>query len=542
MRSSVQLRRICERVARQVNAPSRYYGPDVSGPGQIPCTLRLEWTIDVDSIGNIMRVAGLSVTSVSTLRHRFGRVRDTRLRLLHSSTRMQQNPGNVREMPAEWLRRIIEDDTKPPKLYAWTPQNLSVGGGAEFESVKGARTGSGTYGRGDDERRRIFVLGIGNIGILYAICLSRIANNPPPITLVVHRRELLERWVAEPGIELIRHGRAHRNAKFDIEWWTDTAPGRGHNTEVAAGRSISNLIVATKASIALPQIDRIRRYLDSNSTVAFAQNGMCKLWPPVGDTYVRARFPDGTNPNWIACVTTHGVTSQGPFRSIHAAPANALVGPVMSNGVDRTDEQIGYLMRQIASAPDLDARVVPRKELWIAQLEKLVVNAIINPLTAVLRCKNGEIFVPRDDGLPAVIDKLLTEASKMLNTLIRDPASDGILNSDSLNQEATSDEVFESQGASREQLLERFSFPRLRTMVLEVGAKVSANTSSMLQDVRAGKPTEIDDFNGWLIDMAKLLDKGLQLPTHEKLIALVKGQAVLTRGELCAKLLAENHS
>ncbi|KAI0550279.1 ketoisovalerate reductase [Xylaria curta] len=488
-----------------------------------------------------MRVAGLSVTPVSALRHHFRGVRGTRLRLLHSPTQMQ-NPGNVREIPAEWLRRIIEDDTRPPKLYAWTPQNLSAGGGAELESVEGTRAGSGTHGRGDSDRRRVFVLGIGNIGILYAMCLSKIADNPPPITLVVHRKELLERWVAEPGIELIRHGQAHRNARFDIEWWTDTAPGRGHTTEVAAGRSIGNLIVATKASDALPQVDRIRRYLDENSTVAFAQNGMCKLWPPVGDTYVRARFSDRTSPNWIACVTTHGVTSQGPFKSIHAAPANALVGPVMSNGVDRIDEQTGYLMRQIASAPGLDARVITRKELWIAQLEKLVVNAIINPLTAVLRCQNGEIFVPRDDGLPTIIDKLLSEASKTLDALIRNPASDGILSSGSLNQEATSDNpVIESQGASREQLLERFSFPRLRTMVLDVGAKVSTNTSSMLQDVRAGKPTEIDDFNGWLIDTAKLLDKGLRLSTHERLIALVKAQAVLTRGGLCAKLLAENH-
>ncbi|KAH8166997.1 hypothetical protein CIB48_g1223 [Xylaria polymorpha] len=443
-----------------------------------------------------------------------------------------QSARNPRETSAEWLRRIIEEDTKPPKLYAWTPHNLSGGGGVR----------SGIYGRDDnDDGRRIYILGVGNIGRLYAMCLSKIVNRPP-ITLVVHRKELLERWVAEPGLELTRYGQAHTNADFDIEWWTDAAPSGGPTSEVATGRSISNLIVATKASDALPQIDRVRRYLGSNSTVAFAQNGMCKLWPPAGDTYVRARFPDGTSPNWIACVTTHGVTSQGPFKSIHASPANALVGPVMQSRV-MDEEQTGYLMRQIASAPDLDARQVSRKELWVAQLEKLVVNATINPLTAVLRCKNGELFVARDDALPLAIDKLLSEASRTLEALIRDPASDEIIASESPSQEATSSNpvIASSLGASREQLLERFSFPRLRRMVLDVGAKVSANTSSMLQDVRAGKPTEIDDFNGWLIDTAKLLKGGLQLPTHENLVTLVKGQAALTRGELCARLLLENH-
>ncbi|KAI3337436.1 6-phosphogluconate dehydrogenase C-terminal domain-like protein [Xylariaceae sp. AK1471] len=518
-----------------------------------------------------MRVAMLSTTAA------FSRITGTRgistARLLHSSAKMRSvNPRQ--QIPAEWLRRIVDDDSAkpPPKLYAWTPKNLSVGGiGAGTE----AHTKSGISDRREDDvndnRRRIYILGIGNIGRLYAICLSKLASRPP-ITLVVHRKELLEHWAAEPGIELIRHGQAHRSADFDVEWWTDVAPssGEGHVAEVAAGRKIGNIIVATKASDAMPQVDRVRRYLGSDSTVTFAQNGMCKLWPPLGDAYVRARFPDGTGPNWIACVTTHGVTSQGvPFKSVHAAPANALVGPVMPSSSNAGEEQMGYLVRQIADAPDLDARQVSRKELWVAQLEKLVVNAVINPLTAVLRCKNGELLVVRDgDALPDVIDKLLSEASKTLSALILDSNSDEILLSEeSASQEGpkTSSSSSSSSSAAitaennssavaaeslllqagRKQLLERFAFPRLRAMVLDVGVKVAANTSSMLQDVRAGKQTEVDDFNGWLVDTARLLDnkdKGhLRLPTHEKLIALVKARAELTRGELCARLLGEDN-
>ncbi|KAI0910321.1 ketoisovalerate reductase [Ustulina deusta] len=484
-----------------------------------------------------MRVVSLSTTLASTLGHQFTGMRGIiPTRLLHSSTRMGDARA-PREIPTEWLRRIIEDDTKPPKLYAWTPKNLPTGSEAGSKSTQCLQTG--TDGRGDgDERRRIYILGVGNIGRLYAMCLSKLVNGPP-ITLVVHRKELLERWVVDPGIELTRYGQAHRSAAFDIEWWTDVAPCRGPVAEVAAGRTIRNLIVATKASDAMPQVDRVRRYLGGGSTVAFAQNGMCKLWPPVGDAYVRARFPDRTSPSWIACVTTHGVTSQGPFKSIHAAPANALVGPVMASGVDGVgEEQMGYLMRRIAEAPDLDARKVSRRELWVAQLEKLVVNAVINPLTAVLRCKNGELFVARDDAMPAVIDRLLSEASEILGALISDSKSDEILLSESANNGAISgNSTAESLRVSRDQLLERFSFDQLRAMVLNVGAKVGANTSSMLQDVQAGKSTEIDDFNGWLVDTARLLGKGLRLPTHEKLVMLVKDQATLTRGELCARLL-----
>ncbi|KAI8634692.1 6-phosphogluconate dehydrogenase C-terminal domain-like protein [Xylariaceae sp. FL1651] len=448
-------------------------------------------------------------------------------RLLYSSAKMQRESAS--QIPAEWLRRVVEDGAKPPKLYAWTPENLPA---------NGCRPGS-SYNRKEagiskDGHRRIYILGIGNIGRLYAMCFSKLTD-PPPITLVVHREELLEHWAAEPGIELTRHGQVHKSADFDIEWWTDVKPTRGPVVEPGAGSGISNLIVATKASDAMPQVDRLRGYLGSESTVAFAQNGMCKLWPPLGDVYVRARFAGGRSPNWVACVTTHGVTSQGPFKSIHAAPANALVGLVMPGSAGK--KHFAYLMEQIANAPDLDARRVSRKELWIAQLEKLVVNATINPLTAVLRCKNGEIFANRGDNLPGAIDKLLSEASKTLRALVLDKNSDDILLSESTCQAGSSARDFLQ--ASHEQLSERFAFSRLRNMVLDVGVKVAPNTSSMLQDVRAGKQTEINDFNGWLVDTAKLLDRGLQLPTHEKLIALVKSQAELTRAELCAQLLGD---
>ncbi|KAI1116196.1 6-phosphogluconate dehydrogenase C-terminal domain-like protein [Nemania sp. NC0429] len=453
-------------------------------------------------------------------------------RLVHASLQMR-NSELPRAVPAaEWLRRIQADRSEPPKLYAWTPENLST--------RRRRPTSLTRAGPSSAQDNRIYVLGVGNIGRLYAMCLSNIANNTPPITLVVHRRELLEQWAAEPGISLTRHGEVHVNKRFDIEWWTETPPSDGRVVEVAAGRTIPNLIVATKAPDALPQVDRIRRYLGSDSTVAFAQNGICKLWPPHENAYVRARFPeDDSRPNWIACVTTHGVTSQGPFKSTHTAPAGVLVGPVMSGGVDGLGEaRMESLMRLIADAPDLNARQVSQKELWVAQLEKLVVNAIINPLTAVLRCENGEIFVARDDALPNVIDKLLSEASETLRALISDSMIDHLLLSTLPGPEGDS-EVSQPGPlrATREQLLERFSFSRLRSMVLDVGAKVGANTSSMLQDVRAGKQTEIDDFNGWLVDTAGLFDKGLQLPTHEKLIALVKSEAKLTRPELCAKLL-----
>ncbi|KAI2639933.1 6-phosphogluconate dehydrogenase C-terminal domain-like protein [Hypomontagnella submonticulosa] len=438
-----------------------------------------------------------------------------------------------RQVPVEWLRRVVEDRTEPPKLYAWTLENLPGGANSKYSpSAEGVS-------KLDDERRRIYVLGVGNIGRLYASCLSKHTSRPP-ITLVVHRQDLLEHWQSQPGIELVRDGKAERNAAFDIEWWTDAKPPRGPVEEPGAGAKIANLLVATKAPDALPQIDRVRGYLDASSTVAFAQNGMCKLWPPLGDAYVAARFPAGASPTWLACVTTHGVTSLGPFRSVHASPATVLVGTVMAGrgGVARSDTN--YLAEKIASAPGLAGRRVSTRELWVSQLEKLVVNSVINPLTAVLRCKNGEIFVGRNDGLSSVIDALLGEASRTLTALVEHPSTDSILlpQMASENQNtATGATTAESPRRFREELVKRFSFPRLRAMIYSVGEKVAENTSSMLQDVRAGKKTEVKDFNGWLVETAKYLGHECGLPAHEKMISLVLDGVTLSKGELSRHIL-----
>ncbi|KAI1768758.1 6-phosphogluconate dehydrogenase C-terminal domain-like protein [Hypoxylon sp. FL1150] len=476
-----------------------------------------------------------------------------------SSSRLISSRASARQVPAEWLRRILQDRADPPTLYAWTPANLP--GHADVDPSRSEKPPTASEirqrqrGDDDDERRRIYILGLGNLGRLYASFLAKNADRPP-VTLVVHRRELLEHWTAQPGIELVRAGKTERSADFDVEWWTETKPDAGPVREPAAGAAIRNLVVATKAADALPQVDRLRRYLDGDSAVAFTQNGMCKLWPPLGDAYVAARFGEGEGegakvPDWLACVTTHGVTSLGPFRSVHASPAGVLVGAVGGRrsgggggGGGGGSRPSDYLAAQIVGAPGLEAKRVDTRGLWVAQLEKLVVNAVINPLTAVLRCKNGELFAEGGggDGVPDVIDLLVEEASRTLRALVAHPSSDSILQSPRPDGESDTQEgeAGESEALERvrDELLERFSFARLKEMLYGVAAKVGENTSSMLQDVRAGKPTEIGDFNGWLVETARYVgDEECRVPSHEKLVKLVEGGKQLTRDELSRHFL-----
>ncbi|KAL7932120.1 ketopantoate reductase PanE/ApbA C terminal domain-containing protein [Trichoderma chlorosporum] len=429
-----------------------------------------------------------------------------------------------------WLKSILDNTSPAPKLYAWSPENID----SSLSS-----NGNSNQSNSDDLDRRIFILGIGNLGRLYASYLS-MQSPRPPITLVVHRKLLLSQWIQSPGLEITRLGQLYSGKdEFQIEWWTDQAPTHGPVREVAQASKIRNLLVATKAAAAMPEADKLRRYLDSSSSVAFLQNGMSKLWPPHGQEYITKRYPENDGPNILACVTNHGVLSEGPFKSLHASPADTAIGPVLLNDkAHHLAPSVAYLTEVIATAPNLNARSITRAELWVSQLQKLVVNSSINPLTAILRCKNGVLFEDPNGVIAKVIDRLLYESSAILQTLINHPSNTEIL-ADSTNTNA------QSLDSLREELTLRFSQDQLRSMLYKIGHIVKDNTSSMLQDARAGKPTEIQDFNGWLVETADFLaqdttgqQRDLDVSCHKALIGLVESGTVLNESELGKHLLS----
>lgn len=253
----------------------------------------------------------------------------------------------------------------------------------------------------------------------------------PPVTLVVGRRELLARWAGAADAATTTATTTTTTTTIttaehalDVEWWSDRPPPRGPVREVVGGDALRNLVIATKAPATLPEADRLRRYLDGRSAVAFSQNGVCRLWPPHGPAYVAARYPSASAspaaaaPAFLACVTSHALYSLGPFRSVHAATGDLYVGPVLPAAA-------AYLTRQLAEAPALGARAVSAADLWLLQLDKLALNACVNPLTALLRCPNGGLFAGPDDGPVArVMDRLVAQASRVLQALVaRDAAT-----------------------------------------------------------------------------------------------------------------------
>jgi len=97
---------------------------------------------------------------------------------------------------------------------------------------------------------------------------------------------------------------------------------------------------------------------------------------------------------------------------------------------------------------------------------KLVINSAINPLTALLRIKNGDLLER-------------SSAREMMGTLARETA----------------------QVAIAENIKLPFDDPVAATE--DVALKTAANHSSMLQDVLRGAPTEIDAICGAVVNIAQ---------------------------------------
>lgn len=200
---------------------------------------------------------------------------------------------------------------------------------------------------------------------------------------------------------------------------------------------------------------------------------------------------------------SHGLYSLSTFSIIHAGPGSVLIGVPLTPGSsnverpDTDDERISetgrYLLQQLLEAPMLSAHEISTAELLRAQFEKLVINAVINPLTVVYNCLNGELSEQRhfEDWMRFLVH----EASNILISLpeMRDDVDS----------------------------TKRFCPARLETMVLRVAKMTAENQSSMLQDFLAGRETEIDYINGYLAARGEQL--GLSCAHNRLLIQMIAG-------------------
>ncbi|KZY33408.1 MULTISPECIES: ketopantoate reductase family protein [unclassified Oleiphilus] len=215
-------------------------------------------------------------------------------------------------------------------------------------------------------------------------------------------------------------------------------------------QTIDCLLVCTKSFDALPGLKKLGEAITDKTLLVLFQNGL-------GSQYdILEAFPD--NPIFAA-VTTEGANRVSSNQIVHAGSGLTRVGP-LNKAAESNDAARALLNYLQPPALDKTLTLQYEKDIWQALWHKLVINCAINPYTALLNCPNGQVRTSRRfiEGWPI----LKLELSELLNTA---------------SYPLSGDEI--------------------ETLVFDVMQKTSTNISSMLQDIRAGKRTEIDDINGF---------------------------------------------
>ena len=226
--------------------------------------------------------------------------------------------------------------------------------------------------------------------------------------------------------------------------------------------SASDLIIVLVKSWQTEQaVERAKSCLAPNGLAITLQNGLGNL-----ETTQRTFGPERTRIG----VTAMGATLLGP--------GQVRVG---GQGLTYLGED-AQRVHSLFSAAGLEVDLAPNVDsiLW----GKLIVNAAMNPVTALLRLANGEL--PKHE-----------ETRSLTAAIAREAAA-----------------VAQAKGIV-------LPYPDPAEQLFEVARRTAINRSSMLQDVERGRPTEIDAINGAIVRQAKAL--GLDAPLNWTLWQLVRG-------------------
>jgi len=206
--------------------------------------------------------------------------------------------------------------------------------------------------------------------------------------------------------------------------------------------------------------------IGADTAVVTLQNG-------IGHTDCIARY--ATPERTVVGTTAHGATRLGQGHVRHAGTGETVIGglhPAAQPAAERMQRLFTDAGIQTVIAADI------RAALW----GKLIVNAGINPLTAVFKIRNGGILDSPD--LQTVMRTAVAEACAVAGRL-------GI----------------------------RLPYPDPVAKVLDVCRATAGNISSMHQDILAGRRTEIDSINGAIVNHGRTL--GVPTPVNSLLVGLV---------------------
>lgn len=345
-----------------------------------------------------------------------------------------------------------------------------------------------------DYKEPVHILGAGSIGLLWAASIRSVfPAYPVQLLLRSHHKDRL----------ILPDSSSHiRNAKVAVclqsihnhDSRQKRPPPRTVHVPAAltdaTGTPFKNLLLTTKAFQALPAIESIAHRISPQTRIVVLSNGALAIREVLAQ-FLRERFSqENSLPRIYLAMTTHGAYRDDDddddeiFHVIHAGYGKTLIQdcPDLAQLFD-----LAGLNCESSSTLDRD--------LWF----KLAANCVINPLTAIHRCANGEIRYAieqaRGESFDHYITKIIQEVSQVAQNF-----------------------------APRAEDKDCYSVQSLKAYVESVIDATAGNKSSMLQDVLAARQTEINYLNGFVVQQGKSL--GIQCPINHQLVSDVLALSV----------------
>ncbi|NYT01446.1 MAG: 2-dehydropantoate 2-reductase [Methanosarcinales archaeon] len=173
-----------------------------------------------------------------------------------------------------------------------------------------------------------------------------------------------------------------------------------------------------------------------------------------------------------------GITSMGV---VYAGPGQVkLRGKGKTIFEDGVSPELKATFRERFAEKGFQVEFAP--DFAVHQWGKLLVNSVINPITALCGGSNGIVLSP---DLTATVERVVDECLAVA-------AGEGV------------------------QMERDFAL----ALVKDVARMTSGNTSSMLKDAQMGRETEIESINGYVIRQGRR--QGISTPVNEALYGLVK--------------------
>jgi 2-dehydropantoate 2-reductase len=287
--------------------------------------------------------------------------------------------------------------------------------------------------------QKIFVLGAGAIGSVYGALLSE-RND---VTLIGRRAHV--EAVKKNGLTLT----GEINHKFSVK----------AETEIREIPPDALVILTTKAYDVAAAVATVKPLLRKDTVLLALQNGLG----------IKALVERASGSK--AHVVRGLVTLAAEF--FEPGKISFWQGETLLEATSPS-ERIAKLFNESGLKTRITKEI--RRELW----KKLLVNCVVNPLTALLRVRNNEIL---DDSLKEIRHQLIRECMA----------------------------VGKAEGIRFEPDLE---------VCIERKIASYTNYSSMCQDIMKGKKTEIDFLNAKIVELGR--KHGIPTPVNETLVSLIK--------------------